>query len=282
MAPPGRPGRQPGGCSSHRSSHATSPRGSGGGRTGSRTHATGPVRRRRGKRPTQRLHPPVDDAASVTCSSAAASCAAPARLCARPRSDLPRYREAHGCAVRTRDTARAPHTWRRWPWLALLAAASRSCARSATVERRRQLADHGMQPEPASLPRHAVHSQTHPPSTADHTAGPYPKQGKVSGVSGGLNLDDVPGQRGCERGVTATCGSYDAPCRGTKYRTGPSGCRRRNVTRRTAPAPDSHAPPPPRARPRARGPRSRPHAPARPCESAWPGWCGPATGRHAA
>jgi hypothetical protein len=49
------------------------------------------------------------------------------------------------------------------------------------VERRRQPADRGMQPEPASLPRRAVHSQTYPPSEADHTAGPNPKQGKVSG-----------------------------------------------------------------------------------------------------
>ena len=127
--------------------------------------------------------PPGVGAASVTCSSAAASCAGPAKLCARPRSDLPRFREAHGCAVRSRDRARAPHTWRRWSWLALLAAASRSSARSATAERRRQPADHDMQPEPASLPRRAVHSQTHPPSRPDHTAGPYLIQGKFSGVS---------------------------------------------------------------------------------------------------
>jgi hypothetical protein len=41
-----------------------------------------------------------------------------------------------------------------------------------------------MRPEPASLPRRAVHSQTHPPSGADDTAGPDPIQGKLSTVSG--------------------------------------------------------------------------------------------------
>lgn len=139
-----------------------------------------------GRRTTDAAPPPPGvDAASVPCWLAAVSCAGPAKLCARPRSDLPRYREAHGCAVRSRDRARAPHTWRRWSWLALHDAASRSCARSATVERRRRPADRGMQPEPASLPRRAVHSQTHPPSRADHTAGPYLIQGKVCRVSGG-------------------------------------------------------------------------------------------------
>jgi hypothetical protein len=44
------------------------------------------------------------------------------------------------------------------------------------VERRRQLADRGMRLVPASLPRRAVHSQTHPPSTADHTAALHSKQ----------------------------------------------------------------------------------------------------------
>ncbi len=109
-----------------------------------------------------------------------ASCVAPRWLCVLPRSDLPRYREAHGCAVRSRDMALAPHMLRRWLWLVLPDAASRSCARSATVERRRQLAGHGMQLAPANLPRRAVHSQTHPPSRADDTAGPEPKQEKVS------------------------------------------------------------------------------------------------------
>jgi hypothetical protein len=113
-----------------------------------------------------------------------ASCVAPRWLCVLPRSNLPRFREAHGCAMRSRDTARAPHMLRRWLWLVLLDAASRSCARSATVGRRRQLADRGMQLVPANLPRRAVHSQTHPPSTADHTAGPEPKQEKVSARGG--------------------------------------------------------------------------------------------------
>lgn len=103
----------------------------------------------------------------------AASCAAPRWLCAQPRSNLPRSHEAHGCAVRSRDTAHAPGTWRKSPWPVLRAAASRSSARSATVERRPQTADRGMQLAPASLPRRAVHSQTHPPSSADHTAGTY-------------------------------------------------------------------------------------------------------------
>jgi hypothetical protein len=53
------------------------------------------------------------------------------------------------------------------------------------VERRRRLAGHGMQLVPASLPRRAVHSQTHPPSSADHTAGTNPKQGKIRGPADG-------------------------------------------------------------------------------------------------
>ena len=115
------------------------------------------------------------DAAPV-CRTDAASCAAPRRPCVQPRSVLPRSREAHGCAVRSRDTARASVSWRRWMWRALRTAGSGSCARRSAVERRRPPAGRDMRLEPANLPRRAVHSQTHPPSTADHTAALQSKQ----------------------------------------------------------------------------------------------------------
>src|SRR5690606_33432658 len=78
-------------------------------------------------------------------------------------SGPPRSREAHGCGAHTRDTARAPNTWRRWPWLAPLAAASRSSARSATAGRTRRPADRDTRRATANLLQRAVHSQTYPP-----------------------------------------------------------------------------------------------------------------------
>ena len=241
-------------------------------------HATAP-------KTTDAAPPPLGvDAASVPCSSAAASCAAPARLCARPRSDLPRYREAHGCAVRSRDTALAP---------AHVAQMALACSSRSSFSLLRSKCDGGKKTA-ACGPRHAARTCQSSSTrcaltdTPPFRGGPYCRsltriQGKVPAVSADGNPGDIPGQRGCERRVTTTCGSYDPRCRRHEMparRT--SACRRRNVTRRTAPAPDSHGRRLPRARPRGRGPRWRPRAPARPCESGWPGWCGPATARRGA
>ena len=207
----------------------------------------------------------------------AASCAAPRWLCVQPRSVLPRSREAHGCAVRSRDTAPAPHMWRKWLWLALpglsFSLFRSKCDGGKDDSLRATACSTNL---PVFLDTLCTHRHTPLPRRTIQPVRPETRKSSRGARAGAATMSQVSRAVNCD----FRCCRYDRPAASRNAGT----LRRRSISHSPdrSHAPDSHGARLPRARPRGRDPRWRPRDRVRPCESGWRGWFVPATVRRAA